>query len=205
MNRVEWTPSVKTVAVVVGCGLGAGMIGMFPIPEIDVRWHVPVFDAGDFVATARQDPGDELVLVVIGSSTCGWSNSDEFEKLVSEGRRAIHAAAQRRGTRSTVVGVSQDERPEKGIEYLRRLGGFDEIAVGRGWRNGSILKYIYSDYPGLAATPQVLVLARTLVREGGQWGVEDERVLVRRVGVAAIGKWIDGGAQLGDIDTIPGG
>ena len=107
--------------------------------------------------------------------------------------------------RSAVMGISQDERPERGIEYLKGLGQFDEIAVGRGWRNGSILKYIYTDYPGLAATPQFLVLARTVVQEGGQWGIENERVLTRRIGVSAISTWIAGGAQLGGLEAVAGG
>ena len=182
--------------VAVVCGLGMGAAGLFPHLDFGVRWRVPLLTEEEFVPVATRDPGEELVFVVVGSSACRWSNSDQFEKVVREGRTAIQRVADQRGVGFAVMGISQDARPEQGIEYLRRFGRFDEISVGRGWRNAGILKYIYGDFPGIAATPQVLVLGRTLVREGGQWTLENERVLIRKIGVTEIDRWIEGGARI---------
>ena len=183
MNRMTWQPSRLVTMAAAVCGLVLGTMGLLPLPAIDIRWRVPGTEPEAFVSSARQDAGDELLLVVIGSSTCRWSNSDEFVDLVAEVRAATRQVADQRGAALAIMGVSQDERPEDGVKYLRRFGGLDEMAVGRGWQNTAIGKYIFSDFPGRAATPQVLVIARTLTREGGQWGVENERVLARKIGL----------------------
>ena len=126
----------------------------------------------------------------------GPTHSDQFEKVVREGWRAIRRVAAQRGVGFAAMGISQDAWPEQGIEYLKKFGKFDEISVGRGWRNAGILKYIYGDFPGRAATPQVLVLDRALVHEGGQWTLESERVLIRKIGIAEMDRWIEGGRKL---------
>ena len=201
VNR-KWGTIVSVAALV--CGFGLGIAGVLPRLDIDVRWRVPLVDRGDPGPGARRDAGEELVLVVIGSSTCGWSNSDEFEVLVKAGRDAIRGLAAQRGVGFAAMGISTDSWVETGLRYLGRFGQFDEIAVGRSWRNTSILKYIYGDYPGQAATPQVVLLARTLVREGGQWRVDDERVLARRIGLSSIAEWVEHGANRRDLDPTPG-
>ena len=63
------------------------------------------------------------------------------------------------------------------------------------------MKYIYSDFPGRAATPQILVVGRTLVHEGGQWTLENERVLIRKIGISEIDRWIKEGTVVADEAT----
>lgn len=199
ISRTKWPLSGTVTIAAVACGLGLGVVGLFPIPDIDFRLRVPFFDRREPVPVARNDPGGELVVVVIGASTCVWSNSDAFEKVVRKAKETIQAYARQRQLGFATMGISVDTWADTGMEYLSRFGRFDEIAVGRSWRNTSALKYIYGAYPGPAATPQVLVVARTVVQEGGQWAVDDERVLVRKIGISEIEKWVAGGAGLGDI------
>jgi len=196
LNKARRMPRAKFALAALVCGLGAGAAGLFPRLDFSVRWRVPLLIEGDFVPAARIDPGEELVLVVVSSSACSWSNSDQFEKMVREGRAAIQRLSDHREVGFAVMGISRDVWPENGIEHLEKFGRFDEISVGRGWRNTSILKYVYGDFPGRAATPQILVLGRTLVREGGHWTTENERVLARKIGVTEIGQWIETGTPV---------
>ncbi len=94
------------------------------------------------------------------------------------------------------IGIAKDSVAEQGIRHLRRFGRFDEIMAGRGWRNAGVLRYIYDDFPGPAATPQVLVLRRTLANNVGQWEVLKEEVLVRKVGLMEIRNWVNRGATI---------
>ncbi len=188
--------SWKSAIVVLAIGIIGGAVGILPVPIVDVAWNVPALAKNEYVPSARRDAGDELVLVVVGSAGCRWSNDPEFVTLVRRARNAVRGAARQRDIAFATLGVSQDERPERGIDHLSQFGWFDEIAVGRGWRNSALLKYVYEEFPGPAVTPQVLVVARGLVEHGGQWGVRDERVLLRRSGLAAIRTWVANGATL---------
>ena len=72
---------------------------------------------------------------------------------------------------------------------------------GLGWANVGVLKYVYGDLSGRAATPQVLVVARSLQSEQGDYRFRDERVLSRAVGAEEIRKWVEAGAPF---STRPG-
>ncbi|MCY3599679.1 MAG: hypothetical protein OXN85_06885, partial [Gemmatimonadetes bacterium] len=84
---------------------------------------------------------------------------------------------------------------QNGLEHLERFGPFDEVTAGRGWLNMGVLEYIYGDLPGVAATPQVIVVERTVKRDG-EWRIEDQRVLARRAGLDEIEEWAKEGAPL---------
>jgi len=136
------------------------------------------------------------VVVVIGSSTCGWSTSDDFVQLYREARDSVQAYATARDIGFATLGISQDVVLDDGIEYLQGLGRLDEVAVGRSWRNTGIRRYIYGEFSGEAATPQILVAKRSVVGGSGYWGIERERVLMRRTGLSEIRRWVQGGSQV---------
>ena len=94
------------------------------------------------------------------------------------------------------MAVARDMNSARGLAHIRKFGAFDEVMAGRGWANIGLLKYVYGDMPGRAATPQLLVVARTLHSEGGGYGFLDERVISRMVGLESIKKWFEAGAPL---------
>ncbi len=175
-------------------GVTLGVAGAIPVPSVDIRWNLPALRSMDYMPEARRDSGTELLFVVIGSSGCRWSNTPEFIELVRNARDAVRNEAKSRGIGFATLGLSQDHDAAAGIEYLETFGAFDEIAVGRGWRNTGLNKYMYNEFPGPAATPQILVITRDISGLGGQWEFVNETVLVRLIGSAEIRSWLQGGA-----------
>lgn len=74
------------------------------------------------------------------------------------------------------------------------------IMTGRSWLNEGILKYIWNDIPGAAATPQILVVERQvdgLKPEGiRNYRLLDEKLIARKVGAKEIQQWFELGAPL---------
>ncbi len=192
MSMIGW----KQAGAVLALGIVLGAIGAIPVPKVDVSWTVPALQNDEYVPSARRDSGTELVFIVVGSSGCRWSNTPELVSLVGEARNAVKEEADSRGVGFATMGVAQDDLVEQGIKHLARFGRFDELSVGRGWRNAGLLKYVYGEFPGPAATPQLLVLTRDLVGQGGQWETANEKVLVRLSGVSEVRTWIQRGATV---------
>lgn len=167
-----------------------------PIPDVTVRWSVPVLKAGEYIPTGSVDAGEEIVLVYIGSSTCGWSNVPELPDVVRSLKVKMQARAQTEGMGFAAVGVARDAVVANGMEHLDKFGAFDEVMAGRGWANAGVQKYIYGEMAGLGATPQILVVSRRLGYETGHVTFNDEKVLIRKVGVDEIAGWAAEGAPL---------
>lgn len=192
MPRIGWKQAVTALAL----GMVLGAMGAIPIPSVDVSWKLPALQKHDYVPEARRDSGEELLFMVIGSSGCRWSNAPELVELVRRAREAVRDEAESRGAGFATQGIAQDNITQLGIEHLEKFGPFDELSVGRGWRNSGLLKYVYGAFPGPAATPQVLVVSRDLVGGGGQWEIANETVLLRLTGLAEIRSWLQGGANV---------
>jgi hypothetical protein len=147
-----------------------------------------------YIPTMRALPGPELVLVFIGSSTCGPSNQRELPGQVEQLKLALQRRARTSGRSFTTLGIARDWDTDAGIRHLNRFGRFDEVIAGRNWLNTGLLRYVWEDIPGQAATPQLLVLERRLVdrrsNEAADGIVRDERLLVRKVGSAEIERWL---------------
>ncbi len=176
-------------------GAMAGLLGVFPRP-VEVRWSIPLLAENPYVPMARQDSGDELVFVFIGSSRCRWSNDPQLPSLVSQARTAVMARAREASMGFAAIGLTSDVIPERGLDHLARFGGFDQIVTGMGWRNVGLMKFLHGERTGPAATPQVLVFVRSVVVEAGHPDVQDERLLVRRHGLSGIRQWVEGGSRI---------
>jgi hypothetical protein len=84
------------------------------------------------------------------------------------------------------------------LAHLDKIGSFDEVSAGQGVLNLAAAHFISRDHRGMAATPQLIVVERTVRAEAG--GVDPtsvrEQVLVRKVGVAEISNWLAANAPL---------
>lgn len=70
--------------------------------------------------------------------------------------------------------------------------------IGRGWLNHGMARYVWSGHAGEAAVPQVIVIVRDIVPiPGGQrLEIRDERILLRKVGIAEFRRWQEAGFPL---------
>jgi hypothetical protein len=79
------------------------------------------------------------------------------------------------------------------------------VTTGKGWLNTGILKYIYGEIPGRAATPQLIVVLREYrmiaKKTNGNpsfRGINSEELITRKIGVEEITTWAKNNAYLPD-------
>ena len=180
----------------VATGFALALTGGFPVPEVRIHWDVPPAETDNYRPRANRASGEELALVYIGSSSCSWSNIPELPGIVRNLKTTLHYRARDTGRAFAAVGIARDGIAADGVAHLAKFGGFDEVMSGRGWANTGIQKYIYGAMPGEGATPQVLVVVRSLDYALGHISVVDERVLVRKVGSDDIVAWATAGAHV---------
>lgn len=148
------------------------------------------------MGSADATSGTELIAIYFGSANCAWSNRDSMPQAVREVKTALAEKADARGHAFASVGVALDWSVEEGLDHLDRFGHFDEVSTGRNWLNSAAVDYVWKDVPGRPATPQILVLKRTvrgpgLGSSGGRYVVDDPNVVVRKVGYHEILRWVD--------------
>lgn len=143
--------------------------------------------------------GTELTLVYIGSSGCVPSNRKELPGALEQLKRRLRDRAANAGRGFSTVGIGRDWEVKAGLAHLGKFGAFDEVMAGRNWMNAGVRRYVWEEVPGEAATPQVLVLERVIgdvSTRGIQYGVQGERLVVRKVGADEILQWTRQGAPL---------
>lgn len=198
MNRPRGRTLRGGVTGIISFGAAIGLLltfmGLVPIPE--VRWRLPTTGTGEYRPAPGLKSGEELAFVFVGSSACAWSNRPKLARIVKSLKTTLAARAAADGIGFAAVGVARDIVAERGIAHLEKFGRFDEVMSGRGWANTGVQKYLYDAMPGPGATPQILVVARSLDYSTGHVAIVDERVLARRVGLREITAWADEGATL---------
>lgn len=141
---------------------------------------------------------EEVNLVFFGAAGCGWSTRPELPEAI-ETLKLILLDRHDPEVRVCVTGVALDWSVSAGLRFLSAFGHFDEIVVGRNWLNSAAQTYIWRDVPGVAATPQVVLVRRALVIPpqdggiGGEYLVQHERLITRKVGYPEIMAWVETG------------
>jgi hypothetical protein len=196
--RREWVFAATLVAVALTSYAGFSN-GTLPRPVMQVAWDRT---AGSYIP-ARTAPGGgtEVVLAYVTAPSCGWCNPAWLPPLIEAAKTSTRAVADQAEYRFATLGVSQSSSAELGIRHLRRFGQFDEVAAGRGWVNTSLQKYVYTEFPGVAATPQIVVLRRNVQQSESELTIAAEEVIGRYVGVHEIRRWVEAGTPL---DRIAG-
>ena len=189
---------VLTLVVFAGT-FTATATGKLRIPKIDVR--VQRLSEDGYRPAFRRAGGTQLVLVYFGKAHCGWSNLDWLPPVIEDIKVRLSKKAADMGRGFMAVGVALDWSPLEGLDHLAKMGLFDEVSAGYNWGNSAALKYMYQDMPGPAATPQLLILERTLqVPDSNSpaitYMVTGERVLARKVGAFEIRQWLNNGLPL---------
>ncbi|HEX8454104.1 MAG TPA: hypothetical protein VF647_18600 [Longimicrobium sp.] len=172
----------------------ASYAGKLPRVQSSYGWPEP--SGAHYTPTPPSASGEQVLFVFVGSSACRFSSVPELPGLVEDLKMKVAAEAKRRETGFATIGVAIDSDFRKGVNYLKRFGYFDEVTAGNGHYNSAFVKYVYEDMPGDAATPQILVIQRSVTEKDGDVNVTSERLLRRLRGVAAIAQWARGGAAL---------
>lgn len=187
--------SLLVLAGIGGFGLGWDAVasGRIRAPSVDVTWRP--FESDGYIPSRGVSRGRELALVFVGSPSCVWSSSASLRDAISVAKLRLAFYADSIGWSFAAMAAVNANSTETGARYAGRFGAFDELAVGRGWTNIALLRYVYETFPGPPATPQVVIVTRTVDVEPRR-RIRGERVLLRRVGAKAIADWVAQGAPL---------
>jgi hypothetical protein len=131
----------------------------------------------------------ERSVIVIGYSTPDRGRVARLAKaLRTIEYRMMHGAEGETRTFST-VGVALDADVTAGLDWLRRLGAFSEVSIGRGWGSTGATAYIWSD-TARPVIPQVIAVEREVdARAPGRLMFVNTRILRRALGYDAIDAW----------------
>ncbi len=136
---------------------------------------------------------DVLLLVYIGSPTCGPSNDPELPDLLDRIRKELPQKARAQNLAFRMVGVAISRNVRMGLDHLHKMGSFHEVATGARWYSLP-MHYLRTVAPGIRATPQIVLLHQDGTRV---------RFLLRQVGVQAIRRWIAANMPLPSWEHLP--
>ena len=186
-------------AFVLAVSFVSGIAGILPTPSIEFRWPDRPITAKLYAPVHTPKQGHELMMVYIGSSTCSFANSPEMPALIEHVKLALQQKASKRGLLFSTMGVSIDWSTDHGLQHLSKFGAFDEIMTGRKWQSLGAHEFVWGAVPGMAVTPQVLVVARTIetpTLEYPSYRVFGENVAIHKLGVTQLSTWLERGTPL---------
>jgi len=150
-----------------------------------------------FARAMRGDTTDELTLVFLTSGACGACADERLPTLVEGAKEIIARKAKTAGFLFATIGVGIDATPRTGVGDLTRFGDFDEVLTGRGTTGIGGLTFMWNEYAGPPAVPQVIVIRRRFQIQNGRIGVaEPGRILGRFVGLPEIDRWSKAGYRV---------
>ena len=97
------------------------------------------------------------------------------------------------GHRAVFLGVALDNDLDAGSAFLRRMGRFHEVSIGRSWMNSASIEYLLRGQAAPAAVPQIALFRRDVDHDGGYLSVTADELLDRRIGLDEIQAFRDQG------------
>lgn len=123
-----------------------------------------------------------------------------YNKIETHFRKFTKTELSQAGYGFSTLGISKDWNVNNGINHLRKYGFFDEIITGKSWNGLGLNRYVYTEIPGEATTPQILITVREYIpikgRRVSYRGIANEKLLVRKVGLDEIKYWAQGGFRI---------
>lgn len=187
---------------------GLLFIGLGYIGVIDKEDFEKVFQGENklehkYSPSLKNELGDQLLLVYMGSSTCGACNVDYLPQYLEDLKLMLNQKAMSSSFSFKVIGVSKDWLVDEGIAHLNKFGKFDEIITGNNWLNLALMKYVWQDFLGPPGTPQLILIKRNITNHGSNgmnlYMVNKEEVILRKIGIGEIESWYNQNAPLPDL------
>lgn len=198
---MTWGRRLLVGCLVFGLSFVLGFSEVASLPTLEVKWN----STPDHSYTPRFDArgGPELALVYIGASRCAAANREDLPETIKQLKLLIQEKAETNNRNFVAIGIARDWIVNAGVKHLKKFGTFDEIMTGRNWLNIGTLKYLYEDIPGLAATPQVLVVDRVVDGlEAPAYSIRNEVLMVRKTGPKRIQQWLEQGAPMPTLKPV---
>jgi hypothetical protein len=155
----------------------------FVINSLRLDWRT---SAASVKKVEQPRTGTQLLMIFVGSSTCGASRYPGLPATLRNIRQLLAEQARRQGKAFVSVGLSVDQDPWIGSEFLKPYGPFDEILSGRGWLNTGAIAFVVRDFPAQRAIPQLILLERDVEVEDSSISTVADRLTGRRIGVREI-------------------
>lgn len=171
--------------VVIACG-GGFLLGS--------RYLAP-HKGSDPAADPYRHRAGEIVLVYVGSVSCGHSKDPRVGQAVRSAQEKLRLWARERDLGFSSIGIAAAAESIDGFNHLSEVAEFSERSAGQAWTNLALL-WLAKTHPEVSlGSPQVILLAR-------RWSVHDrpvvlptdslsERVIVNVVGADAIHAWAE--------------
>lgn len=168
-----------------------------PIPTIEIDWNINSTVHG-YTPARETVNGKQVVLVFVGSHTCGFSSSEVLSGWIERAKLDVKQRAEEKGYSFLAIGVSVGWDPFEGAKYLGEFGQFDEIVTGNSWQGTGGQMFGWGKLGGMVGTPNILVFSREITSpsseaRGARYSIADELVLVRKVGYEGIRGWVEEG------------
>ncbi len=155
-------------------------------------WYQKLFATSELSAAALPAFDTRLVVVYIGSPTCGPSNHPDLPALLRTMQAHVRTYAETHQQDVHFVGIAISHSPADGLKHLERMGPFHEVAAGGRWASLAF-RGLRALHGGAAATPQLVFYQET---------EEGARLLLRLVGIDRIRRWVQAGMPLAEPDTV---
>jgi hypothetical protein len=140
--------------------------------------------------------GKELVFVYFGSTGCGPCKAPGMKQAVLKAKEIVAKRAADERLPFSTTGVALDPDIYKGLDFLKSVGPFDQIIVGRDWENSAVLELMASGgSESIIGIPQIIIYERTIEHRGQQIVASKPRILERIPGTG-IPLWVQYGAQV---------
>lgn len=148
-------------------------------------------------------PGNQLVAYVFGSSRCGYCQSDAVKSAVAGLRDSLRRYYGSAFPTIAIVGVAVNTDLDEGLGYLKAVGltHFDEIAIGKGWQNEQVIRWVRRARVAEAGVPLIVVSRRDMTAKLNPISVSYSSDSVVRVlqGRDSVVSWVAHGTPL-DVD-----
>lgn len=205
--RRRWTVASSRATYGIGAILlftvGAGLSHRFSVSLEIERRGGSTDPESVYQPSYAVEPGEQLLLVYVGSSTCYWSNQPELVGAVNEAKLLLSEHADALGWSFQAQGVALEWSTDRGIDHLSAFGAFDEVWAGNNWGNSFALDHLWRDPSVTPGTPLILVYRRTFVAPLGAedamaYAERNRALLVVNRGPLEITEWVAAGAPVPD-------
>ena len=139
--------------------------------------------------------GVELIAIYIGAEFCGPCHDPQLKRAIGRMKAILADRAAKERQSFSVTGVATDWEVEKGIKYLRSIGPFDEIVVGKSFFNQAASEYIWKDSSVSTLVPQLVLIERVVNYQDGRAIISNYKVVERHFGTTEIISWVKNGAR----------